>query len=147
MKVIRHLLAFTALLFCFNLSAQEEEMTPKKYENPQWYVIQYVNFKEGKSSDAKKIIKDHFLEADREAGNTGPVMELDLVFGEWDFVVIWHMEEGVEALNWEISPEGVKWIQAFRKQAGSKERATEIMEEFQSYIVATKSEFARKAWD
>lgn len=143
MKTFRSLIPAIALVFCFNfLSAQE--MTAKKYENAQWYTVDYVQFEPGKANDAKKIIDEYFIPTDKDSNLPGPVMELEVVFGDWDMIVLWKMEDGVEALTWEVHPDLVKWLTAFEKRAGSKEKAVEIQKEFSSYIKTSKSELVRK---
>lgn len=143
MKTLKLLLPVFALLFCFNfVSAQE--MTAEKYDNLEWYNIHYVKFEDGKAEDAKKIIDEYFKPSAQDAGQQGPVMELDLLFSEWDHVVIFPMEEGVEALEWKTSPMNVAWMKAFQERAGSEERAKEIGDEFDSYIKEYKNQLARK---
>lgn len=144
MRRIGTLLLVLTFICCLqNVSAQE--MSAKKYDNPQWYVIEYLDFYSGKADDAKKIIEDYFVPADEDAGVPGPLMELNMVSGQWDYMVVWHLDEGVESLDWEVSPNSIKWRQAFEKKAGSKEKAQEIRDEFSSYIRSSKSELARRS--
>lgn len=132
-----------ALLFCFNfLSAQE--MTAEKYENLEWYTISYFEWEDGKAEDAKKMINEYFKPSAQDAGQQLPVMELDLLFSEWDHLVIFPMEEGLEAFEWKRSPGDVKWMQALQKRVGSEEKVQEMWEEFGSYVKKSKSQLARK---
>lgn len=134
-----------ALLFCFQtLFAQENEMKAKKYENPEYYVITYLKFETGKNHAAKKIIQDYFAPSGVKANVPGPTMILDLVTGEWDMMIAWQLKEGLESLNWEMSPDDVKWGKAFQEMAGSTEKAEEINKEWDSYIQASKTQLARK---
>ncbi|SDL34976.1 hypothetical protein SAMN04488034_103278 [Salinimicrobium catena] len=145
MKLFKLSFTVLAFLFCFHsISAQEEEMKPKKYDNPEYYVITYLKFDTGKTQSAKKIIKDYFAAAGENAGIPGPAMMLDLVTGEWDMMITWHLKDGPEALNWEISPEDVKWGKAFHELAGSPEKAEEINKEWQSYVKSSKTQLARR---
>lgn len=142
MKTFKNLLPVVALVFCFNfLSAQE--MTAKKYDNLQWYVVTLVNFEDGKMEDAKKIINEHFTPTDQATGQRGPEMALDLMFSEWDHIVIFPMEEGIEALEWKTSPREIEWMKAFHERAGGEEKGKEVMDEFQSYVKEYKSMLAR----
>lgn len=146
MKTFRLLFPLVALFFCFQfLSAQEEdEITAKKYENPEYYMITYLKFHSGKARDAKKIIDEQFVPAGEEAGVPGPVMHLDLITGEWDMILVWQLDEGVESLNWEVSPTDVKWQTVFFERVGGKEKGTAIGQEYGSYIQHSKTELARK---
>lgn len=144
MKQLRSLIPLIALLVCFNSSAQVEEPKPKKYDNPEYYMVSYLKFHAGKAGDANKIIDEYFAPSAQEAGVPGPVMHLDLVTGEWDLLVIWNMKDGVESLNWEMSPDDVKWEKAFVKLAGGEEQGMEISRKWESYIKESKSQLARK---
>lgn len=142
MKTFKNLLPAVALIFCFNfLSAQE--MTAKKYENLQWYVVTLIKFEDGKIDDAKKIIKEHFIPTDQASGQRGPVMGLDLLFSDWDHIVIFPMDEGIQGLDWEVSPREVEWMKAFNAHTGSEEKGKEVMDEFQSYVKNYKNMLAR----
>lgn len=143
--MLRSIVLVLAMLFCFSLiSAQEKEMNPKKYENPEYYMVSYVKFHAGKSGDAKKIIDEYFIPSSQDAEIAGPVMHLDLITGEWDMLVIWHMKEGLESLNWEMSPDDIKWEKAFVKLVGGEEKGKEISRKWESYIKSSKSEISRK---
>lgn len=145
MKMLKSTAAILTLLFCFNItSAQEEEMTPKKYENPEYYMVSYVKFHPGKSGEAKKIIDEYFIPTSQQAGTDGPVMHLNMITGEWDMMIVWHMKEGLESLNWEMSPDDIKWEKAFMAMAGGKEKGMEISKQWESYIKGSKSHLGRK---
>ena len=142
MKTLKNLLPALAFLLCINL-VSAQELTAKKFENLQWYYITFLKFENGKAEDAKKVITEYFKPSDLDTGQQGPVLELDLLFSEWDLIVVFPMEEGIEALEWEMSPRDVEWMKAFQKRAGSAERAKEIQKEFESYIKDYKSILAK----
>ena len=143
--MLKSIAAALILLLCFNIStAQEEEMNPKKFENPEYFMISYVKFYAGKSGKAKKIIDEYFIPSSQDAGIPGPVLQMDMITGEWDLMVIWNMKDGVESLNWEMSPDDIKWEKAFVKLTGGKEKGIEISREWESYIKESKSNLARK---
>lgn len=145
MKTLRSLLPLFTIFICFNfLSAQEEEMSAKKYDNPEYYMVSYLKFHPGKVGEANKIIDEYFAPSGQEAGVPGPVMHLDFITGEWDMIVIWHMKDGVESLNWEMSPDDVKWEKAFVKLVGGEEKGKEISRNWESYIKSSKTEISRK---
>lgn len=145
MKMLKSIAPILALLFCFNLvTAQEEEMSPKKYENPEYFMVSYVKFHPGKSGEAKKIIDEYFIPSSKQAGTSSPFLHLDMITGEWDIMVVWHMKEGLESLNWEMSPDDIKWEKAFSELTGGKEKGMEISKKWESYIQSSKSHLGRK---
>lgn len=142
MKTLKNLVPFVILMFCFSfLNAQE--MTAKKHENLQWYYITLLKYEDGKMEDAKKIINEYFIPTDEASGLQGPVMGMELLFGDWDHLVIFPMEEGIQALEWETSPRDVKWMTAFNERAGGEEKGKEIMDQFGTYVKESKSMLAR----
>lgn len=143
MKMFRNILPVIALLFCFNFAAAQE-MKAEKYENLEWYTITYFKWENGKAGDAKKIINEYFKPSSEDIGEQGPVMELDLLYSEWDHMFIFPMEEGLEVFEWKTSPRSVEWRKALLKRAGSEERVEEIWEEFGSYVKESKGQLARK---
>lgn len=145
MKTFKNLLCLTAFVFCSNFAlAQEEEPRAERYENLEWYVVHYIKFEDGKAADAKKIIEDYFKPSAEDVGQQNPVLELDLLFSEWDHIVVFPLEEGLESFEWKTSPAEVEWMTAFEKRAGSPEKAKELGENFDSFIKESKSILARK---
>lgn len=143
MKTFKILLPVIAFLFCFS-QVPAQEMKAEKYENLEWYSISFIKWEDGKAGDAKKIIEEYYKPSARNSGQELPVMELDLLFSEWDHIVIFPMEEGIEALEWKTSPGDVAWINAFNKLVGGEEKGKKIFEEFSSYIKEMKTQLARK---
>ena len=146
MKTLKNLLPVIALLLCFNFSSAQE-MTAEKYENLEWYTITLIKYEDGKKEAAQKIINDYFKPTDADLGEGGPVLEVDLLFSDWDQMVVFPMQEGIEALEWKMSPSDVEWRKAFAKRAGSEEKAKEIYQEFESYVKDYKTHLARSTVD
>jgi hypothetical protein len=127
------LLLFYVFLNSLNARAQSA-MQPKKYDNPQWKTIVLVEFKSGKYDRAKEIIKNYYEKAGLMSNTPGPSIMLDMVSGEYDMMLIWDMKGGIEDMNWEISPDDVKWRTAMNNVAGSEAKAKAIMDEFSSLV-------------
>ncbi len=143
MKTFKKLLPAVFILFyVIPLSAQE--MKAERHENSEWYTITYFKWEAGKMEDAKKIINEYFKPSGQDAGLQGPVMEVELMFSDWDHMVVFPMEEGLDLLEWKTSPNDVKWIEAMQKRAGGEENGKKIFEDFDSCIKDSKSQLARK---
>ncbi|MBZ9728068.1 hypothetical protein LB467_00045 [Salegentibacter sp. JZCK2] len=140
MKNFKIVFPLIALFFCFNiLSAQE--MTAEKHENLKWYTITYFDFHDGKIDEAMKLVNEYFKPTDQDLGED--VMDFELLYNEWDHMVIFPMKEGLEVFEWKTSPHEIEWMKALEKHAGSKEKVKEIMEEWESYVKKSKSHLAR----
>lgn len=142
MKLPKILLSGLIVLFInFNLSAQD--MQAKKLENPNWNIITFVKFKPGHKDAAVKIIHDYFVKADQNAGIDPPVIALDMATGEYDYVISWKLKEGTDALNWEMSPEDVKWFGELGKMLGGADKAQAKVQEFFDHVDIWKTELGR----
>ncbi len=138
------MLAF-GILGVTNISLAQDSMQPKKNENAQWQRVVLVKFTEGKLDRAKTIIKDYFQKAGEKSQTPGPSLAVDLVTGEWDMMLVWDMKGGVEDLNWELSPDDVKWMKAMNEVVGSADKAKAIQDEFSGLIVRSTSYLGKKS--
>ncbi len=147
MKTMISLMAsFAFLVICsINLQAQEEAPKAKKYDNPEWKRVVYVDYHSGKMGKAMGIINDYYRKAAKKAGTPMPSMTAVMETGEYDLMIIWDMQDGVEDLNWDISPGNIKWRTALIEVCGGKEKADEIMAEYSACISSGKSELIRVA--
>lgn len=143
MKNIKNLLPLFFVFFALNFSFSQE-VTAEKYDNVEFYSISYFDWEDGKAEDAKKMIEEYFKPSARDAGQQLPVMELDLMYSDWDHMVVFPMEEGLEVFEWKTSPADAKWMNALQKRLGSKEKVQEMWEQFGSYVKESKSMLARK---
>ncbi|MAP53901.1 hypothetical protein [Altibacter sp.] len=137
------LCTLAALILCCGSVLQAQEMKVKKYDNPEWVRMAYVKFKPMMKEKAQAIIKDYFMKADMNLGNTGP-MSFEMASGEYDMLVIFPLEEGIETLNYEMSPDDVKWMNEMSKLTGGMDKAMAKLQEFYSYVADWDSELARK---
>lgn len=147
MKTLNYLF-FTLALFMFSgtVNAQDEEMKPKKYDNPEWYYVVYIDYETGKFQKAMDIVENYYMKATKSANLPGPYMVMEMNSGEYDLMVVWKLKDGLDSMNWEISPDDIKWRQAFTKLVGDKEKADKIHEEYQSYVRSSIGQLARKKW-
>ena len=54
-------------------------------------------------------------------------------------MVVWDMKGGIEEMNWETSPNDIKWMTAMNDIAGGSDKAKMIMDEFSSLIIRETS--------
>jgi len=136
------LIILIALLIPTFLLAQEEQ-TPKKYENAEWYRIVYYKYHVGKKGEVTKLINEHMRPVGEKLGRSGPTT-YEPISGEWDRISIFKLAEGMSGYEWETSPRGIEWNKEFTKQAGGEEKAKEIRDQYQSCILEIKVEIVRK---
>ena len=135
-------LLFVLVMLLGTATFAQDEMKSKKYENVEWYQVVLIDFQQGKVGAAQSII-DKFEAAGAEAGTPGPELYW-LSTGEYDAMAIWKLEEGPSDLEWQITPDDVKWWDALVKQQGSEEAAQKLQQEFGSLVVGSTSYLSRK---
>jgi hypothetical protein len=131
------------MLACLTLTIQlsAQERKAKKYDKPVWKNIVMVDYHSGKMDRALDIIDNHFKKAAKQAGTTTP-MRMVMQTGEYDVLLIWDMKDGIESMNWERSPDSVKWWAALSELEGGADKAQALMDEYQSLIRSATSDLA-----
>lgn len=142
MKIFKATLAVLVFLIAGNLS-YAQELKAEKYENPEWVSISYIKFKPMKKDAAMNIVENYFVKADEDAG-IDPPTTYHFNFGKYDMMVIWEMEEGLETLNYKMTPGDVKWMKSMAKVAGGQDKAMAKLDEFMSYVEVWENMMARK---
>ena len=115
-------------------ASAQEDTAAKKYDNPQWKRVVLVDYKPGQTNKAREIINNYHKKASKMAGTPGPEMILELHSGEYDLMAIWAMQGGIEDMNWEISPNNIRWRKAMNELAGGAAEAAAIMQEYSSLV-------------
>ena len=138
-KKLLPLLLFIFVLLAAGTVDNAQDMKAKKWDNAHWKSIHLIKFQSGKMPRAKEIIQKYFAKAGQKAGLSGPSLEVDLVTGDYDMMVVWDMKGGVEDLNWETSPDDAKWYGAMSDIAGGADKAKTLQDEFSSLIVRETS--------
>jgi len=140
MKTFVLLLSLTLVLILTAEVSVAQEMEPKKIENAEWKRVVYIDYKPGKTNRALEIITNHYGPAADKAGTSRPLMAVWMGSGEYDLVLVWAMEGGIEDMNWEISPRSTKWRTTLNEMAGGSDKAQAIVDEYQSLIASISTD-------
>ena len=132
------------LIFAFSLISVAQDTSPKpsKYENVSYHSIVKIDFQPGTYSRIQEILKI-YMDAGKAAGVKGPEIYW-LMSGDYDVMFIWTHDDGLADLEWDMSPDNIKWRNALVQLLGSEEKAKELRKEWSSYIIKSTSEIARK---
>lgn len=142
MKRFQTVLVVVIFVIASNFSFAQE-MKAEKYENPEWVSISYIKFKPMKKDPAMSIIENYFVKADQDAGIDAPTT-YHLSYSDYDMMVIWDMKDGVETLNYKMTPDDVEWMKSMAKIAGGQDKAMAKLEEFMSYVEDWKNTMGRR---
>jgi hypothetical protein len=120
----------------------QEDVKPVKYENVTWHNIVLVNFKPGQVWRAKEIMKQY--KAAGDAVNLKGPVRYWMETGEYDLMLVWTMEGGPSDLEWDRSPDGIKWRVEMIKQLGSEEALKKLQQEYSSLVSNSTNYISRK---
>jgi len=134
------LFSLTAI-FSLSLMGQMEEPEPTKHD-ATWHSLVLVDFKPGKTGDAKKII-EKYQSAAKSAGTDQP-QQYWFSTGKYDMMLIWDMPNGPSDLEWDWSPRGVAWYNAMVKQEGSAEAVQMLQDDYSKLVAGSTSHIIRK---
>lgn len=140
-KSILTIVTALSLLSVSSLTYSEE--AGKRYDaNVSWKNVVKINYKPGKTSDALKIIKDYYRPATVKAKTSGPETIMEMHTGDYDLLVVWHMQGGISDMTWENHPDNKLWREALNEIAGGEDKAQAIMDEYLSYIENAENDIA-----
>lgn len=126
------------------VAGAQEAPEPSKHEG-DWYRLVHVDFKPGKTDDALKIIAEQFAPAGAAAGTPGPVMSLVHESGPWNVTWVWHLSGGPGDLEWDVSPNNLKWMAALAEQEGGMDQARQALSQYTD-LVASSTSFIVRGW-
>lgn len=125
--------------------AEEHEPAPTKHEGADWYRLVHVDFKPGKTNDALELVREHFAPAGVAAGTPGPVSTFVHEAGPWDVTWVWHLSGGPSDLEWDVSPDNLKWMTALAEQEGGMEKARKRLAEY-TELVSSSTSYIVRGW-
>lgn len=132
-KIVAGIICIAITLFSVGQVYGQDMPEAHKMENTTWHNVVLVKFEAGKSDEAMDIIYNHFDKAGEKAGLPGPAKIMEMQTGEWDLMLVWNMDSPAE-MEWEVSPEGEKFLSALSEQEGGWEKAQELFEKYESMI-------------
>jgi len=127
----------SALLFGLGVTMAQDTGGPVKWgENsePAVYLsVTFVSYKEGKAGEAYGIINNHFRPAAQAAELRRPVI-VHFQTGPYDAAIHFRMEGGMSDLEWQRSPNNIKFRAALVKQEGSEAAAEAVFDRYDALI-------------
>lgn len=135
-------LLLVVLFLGSSVVSAQEDAKPAKFENVTWHNVVMVNYKSGKNTRVKEIIKI-YQAAGAEAKTKGPEIHW-FSTGEYDAMFIWTLEGGPSDLEWYRNSDDIKWRAAIVKQLGSEEAVNKLNEEYSSLVSSSTSYISRK---
>lgn len=141
--ITRSISGIALALFLAAPALAQENMEPKKLDDPQWRSVVMVKYHSGKMKRAMELI-DEFKKVSTKAGTPQPELDVRMATGEWDLMVIWRMEGGISDMDWDTSPNNVKWRKAGIEHFGGEEAMKAAWAEYRSLIQDSRRDIARR---
>lgn len=131
-----------AILLCPFLLLAQNDQTPTKHENVEWFWVIQVKFKIDKRAEAYEIIKNYWSPINSSIGTEQYGFQFET--GEWDLIRVVKMPEGIATLEWELSPWNIQFNQEFLKLTGSEEAMLDVRKKWQECLQETRTEIAKR---
>lgn len=133
-------ISILALILSFNIAKADDG---KRYDDSvTWKNVVKITYKPGKRDEALGIIRDYYMKASMKAKTPRPESVMEMHTGNFDLLVVWHMQGGITDMTWEKNPNNAKWREALNEIAGSKEKAQEILDSYLACIESAENDIA-----
>jgi hypothetical protein len=127
----------SALLLGSGVTMAQDTGGPLKFgenSDPAVYLsVTFVSYKEGKAGEAYGIIRDHFMPAGQAAELRRPVI-VHFQTGPYDAAFHFRLENGMSDLEWQRSPNNVKFRAALADLEGSEEAADAVFDRYDALV-------------
>lgn len=138
------LAACAALIVLFVPPAfAQEGPRPERRAGMSYYTMVLFDFKPGMEQQAFQFGMEHFAPVSAEAGVPREMAFVGLT-GEWDLILFDPLPEGPDALAWEVTETGAKWMAALAAREGGMEQARQRFEEFNAMVARSKVELVMR---
>lgn len=105
-----------------------------------WYNIVYIDFHEGKTQEAMKLIES-FIAVDDALGREGPIA-FHMNTGDWDMMVAFKMEDGIASMGWASNPRDEAWNAELARQLGGEEKVAEHWGKYMALVRDSRTQIA-----
>lgn len=130
----------SALLLGSGISMAQDSDGALKFgeanDDARYVRVTFVSYKPGMAGRAYTILREHYAPAGEAAGLDGPVA-IHFQTGPFDAAYHWRLENGMSDMEWQRSPNRVKFRAALVKLEGSEEAAQAVMDSYNATIART----------
>lgn len=130
----------SALLLGSGLSmAQDSDGTAKfggESGEARYVRVTFVSYKPGMAGRAYTILREHYAPAGEAAGTPGPIT-VHFQTGPFDAAYHWQLENGMSDMEWQRSPNQVKFRAAMAELEGSEAAAQAVRDSYNATVART----------
>jgi hypothetical protein len=119
---------------CFSWApANAQSIEARRIPNARFIRIEMIKFRPG-GEDRAFELETQYINAARKLSGVWPLAEYHTQTGPWDRIYVWDLEGGLADAEWQVDPSRAKFLSALSKVAGSNEKASAVMAEWNSLI-------------
>jgi hypothetical protein len=129
----------SALLLGSGLSMAQDDGTAKfggESGEARYVRVTFVSYKPGMAGKAYTILREHYAPAGEAAGTPGPIT-VHFQTGPFDAAYHWQLENGMSDMEWQRSPNQVKFRAAMAELEGSEEAAQAVRDSYNATVART----------
>jgi len=127
----------SALLLGSGVSMAQDSDGAVKYgqenDDARYVRVTFVSYKPGMAGRAYTILREHYAPAGEAAGLDGPVT-IHFQTGPFDAAYHWRLENGMSDMEWQRSPNQVKFRAAMAELEGSEEAADAVVASYMATV-------------
>ena len=105
-------------------------------DDARYIRVVFVSYKPGMAGRAYTILREHYAPAGEAAGLEGPIT-IHFQTGPFDAAYHWRLENGMSDMEWQRSPNGVKFRAAMAELEGSEAAAQAVRDSYNATIART----------
>jgi len=105
-------------------------------DDARYIRVEFVSYKPGMAGRAYQILREHYAPAGEAAGLEGPVT-IHFQTGPFDAAYHWRLENGMSDMEWQRSPNRVKFRAALAELEGSEAAAQAVWDSYNATIART----------
>ena len=130
----------SALLLGSGISMAQDADGALKYgeanDDARYIRVTFVSYKPGMAGRAYTILREHYAPAGEAAGTPGPIT-VHFQTGPFDAAYHWQLENGMSDMEWQRSPNQVKFRAAMAELEGSEEAAQAVRDSYNATVART----------
>ena len=144
---LKLILACAAILvapfFPWDSPATAQTIEARRIADAQYVRIGMIKFRPG-GEDRAFELEERYLTPAWAASGLTPPLELHTQTGPWDRIYVHLLRGGLADVEWQVSPDRATFLAALSRVAGSRDRALEIIAEWDALVERRESTLGHK---
>ena len=143
LKLILAFAIFAAPSLSWDSPATAQTIEARRIADAQYVRIEMIKFRPG-GEDRAFELEERYLTPAWAASGLTPPLELHTQTGPWDRIYVHLLRGGLADVEWQVSPDRAIFLTALARVAGSRDRALEIMAEWDALVERRESTLGHK---